>query len=422
MLIASAVITIATGIVAGIAPAAYETRRLHANPLCAITASDRARQRFRHALVVLEITVTIALLVVTSSMVAGYQRARAAEMGFRTGPLMSARVENAGGVPVATILDALNRLPGVEAAAAGTSVPLSAYGPRQRVASDATGANAIVAERAAISDGFFAALNVPMRAGRAFSRQDSPATRTAIVNETLARHLTPGRDPIGSRVWVDQAAFDIVGVVADYSGNPIQPPDLAAKLFLPLAMESKELKRLQFLVRAAGDPASLLQTMRREIRDAAPGNLVTGSYTLDQILTVMGQEMWVGTAPLMPLIAIGMLLTSAGIYGVLAFAITRRSRELAVRVAIGASRRDLIRLVAAHSLRLVATGSALGFAVTFGLTRIVRAGGGGGSIFDPAWPSFVIPVLIVVVIGALATWVPSRRALRINPAALLRTL
>jgi ABC-type antimicrobial peptide transport system permease subunit len=247
------------------------------------------------------------------------------------------------------------------------------------------------------------------------------STRTAIVNETLARHLSPARDAIGSRVWIDQTAYDIVGVVADYSGNPFQPPDLAAKMFLPLGPESKDLKRLQFLVRATGDPVPLVQTARRVIRDAAIGNIVTGAYTLDQIVAVMGQEMLVGTAPLVPLIAIGMLLTTAGIYGVLAFAIARRSRELAVRVAVGASGGDLIRLVAAHSLRLVAAGCVFGIGVTFGLSRIVRAGGGGGSIYDPGWPAFAIPVLIVAVIGVLATWIPSRRALRINPAVLLRT-
>jgi ABC-type antimicrobial peptide transport system permease subunit len=116
-----------------------------------------------------------------------------------------------------------------------------------------------------------------------------------------------------------------------------------------------------------------------------------------------------------------MLLTTAGIYGVLAFAITRRSRELAVRVAIGASRRDLVRLVTAHSLRLVALGSTCGIGVTFALARIVRAGGGAGTIYDPAWPAFVIPLVIVSVIGAVATWIPSRRAMRINPADVLRT-
>ena len=130
--------------------------------------------------------------------------------------------------------------------------------------------------------------------------------------------------------------------------------------------------------------------------------------------------MLVGTAPLVPLIAIGTLLTAAGIYGVLAFALTRRSRELAVRMAIGASPRDVVRLVAAHTVRLVLAGSAIGIGVTFVLSRIVRAAGGAGSLFDPAPHVFVWPVLAVIAIGAVATWVPSRRALRINPAVLLR--
>jgi ABC-type antimicrobial peptide transport system permease subunit len=131
--------------------------------------------------------------------------------------------------------------------------------------------------------------------------------------------------------------------------------------------------------------------------------------------------MLTGTAPLAPLVATGMLLTAAGIYGVLAFAITRRSKELAVRVAIGASGRDVVRLVCAHSLRLIAVGIVLGVGATFALTRVARASGGGGSVFDPGWSAFAVPALIVLAIGALATWIPSRRALKINPAVLLRT-
>jgi putative ABC transport system permease protein len=319
------------------------------------------------------------------------------------------------------VLDVVNHLPGVAAAAASTSVPLAAFGPRERVASDSAGSTAIVVERATISIAFFSVLEVPLRAGRAFTSQDSPTTRTAIVNESLGHRLFPGRDAIGRQVWIGQTAYDVVGVAADYSNNPLQPPDFASKLFLPMAPASRDAKRLQLLVRAAGDPVPLVQVVRRGIRDAAPGNIVTSAYTFEQIIAVMGQEMLLGTAPLAPLIAIGMLLTTAGIYGVLAFAITRRSRELAVRVAIGASGRDLVRLVTVHSLRLVALGTSCGIGVTFALARVVRASGGGGSIYDPAWPAFVIPIVIVGVIGAVATWIPSRRAMRINPAVLLRT-
>ena len=250
-----------------------------------------------------------------------------------------------------------------------------------------------------------------MKAGRVFTNQDSAAARSAIVNETLARQLFPGRSAIGGQLWIARTAYDIVGIVADYSNHPFETRNSAPKVFLPLPPESTEVKRQSFLIRAAADPAPLVQTVRREVRNAASGNAVTSDFTFDQILTVMGQEMLVGTAPLVPLIAIGMLLTTTGIYGVLAFAIARRSKELALRIAIGASARDL----------LVAIGTVLGIAAMFGLTQIVRAGGGAGSPFDPAWPAFAIPVAIVVAIGALATWIPSRRAMRINPAILLRT-
>jgi ABC-type antimicrobial peptide transport system permease subunit len=116
-----------------------------------------------------------------------------------------------------------------------------------------------------------------------------------------------------------------------------------------------------------------------------------------------------------------MLLTAAGIYGVLAFAVTRRSRELAVRVAVGAGRWDVVRLVSTQSLKLVAAGCTLGIGLTFALSRLVRASGGAGSIWDPAPTAFIVPLIVVAIIGAFATWRPSARALRINPADLLRT-
>jgi putative ABC transport system permease protein len=115
-----------------------------------------------------------------------------------------------------------------------------------------------------------------------------------------------------------------------------------------------------------------------------------------------------------------MLLTMAGIYGVLSFAVTRRARELAIRIAIGASGRDLVRLVSGQAVRLVATGVVLGITLTFGLAKVLSTYGGGGSIFDPQPRVFLIPGLVVVVISGLATWIPSRRARKIDPAVLLR--
>lgn len=421
VLVQTAVIALVTGIVAGITPALYETRRLHTNPLRIMAGSDRVRQRVRHALVVFEVAVTIALLVVTTAMIDGYRRTTRAQLGYATRPLMVARVENPKGVPAARVLDVLNNLPGVAVAAASSSVlPFASRGTQHAVAVDATGVDAIVAGQTGITGRFFDVLGVPMHAGRTFSDRDS-ASRAVIVNESLAKRLFPNRSPVGSQIWIEQSPFDVVGVVADYASNPMRQGTTDAAVFLPLPVESGEATRVSFVIRAQGDPAPLVQAVRREVREALVGTAVTTAYTIDQILDVAGQEILMGTAPLFPLIAIGMLLTTAGIYGVLAFAITRRSRELALRVAVGAGARDLIRLVVAHTARLLVTGSLVGIAITFGLSRLVRAGGGAGSIYDPPVHAFIVPVLIVMVIGALATWIPSRRVLEIDPVVLLRT-
>ena len=161
--------------------------------------------------------------------------------------------------------------------------------------------------------------------------------------------------------------------------------------------------------------------MRRELRDAAVGNQVSSAYTLDDVRQVSGQEVLIGTAPLFPLIVIGVLLTTAGIYGVLAFAVARRAREMAVRVAIGASGHDLIRLVTMHTLRLVGTGGAIGIGLTFALGRLVRASGGAGSMFDPTLVAFLVPIGVILVSAVLATWFPARRAAAIDPVEMLRT-
>lgn len=422
LFVESALMTLAAGIIAGLMPALYETRRLHTNPLNSLASSDRVRQRWRHALVVVEITVTIALLVELGGMINGYQRTLDADMGFNRRPLLSASIENTHGIHLGETLEVVRRLPGVAAAAAATSVPFMGAATTQRLHTDDSAAAAdIAAERIGATPALFATLGVPLVGGRDFAPGDSTANRAAIVNEALAKALFGGGNAVGGRIRLENGdRLDIVGVAGDYANNQFQPPHLSPKFFVPLALDASDVKQIRLLLRAGAEPAPLVQTLRQEIRRSLAGTVVAGAFTYDEITIVGAKELLVGTAPLVPLIAIGMLLTTAGIYGVLAFAITRRSRELAVRVAIGATARDLVRLVTAHSLRLVVLGTTLGVGLTFALSRIVRASGGAGGVYDPDWPSFVVPVAIVVAIGAAATWIPSRRALAINPAVVLR--
>jgi putative ABC transport system permease protein len=421
ILLQSALTVLAAAVLSGIGPALVETGRLRGGPMTAFRSSERTRQHWRHALVVLEIAVTVALLVVAAAMLDGYRRNFTADLGYQTHPLLALRVENRDGVPTARLLEMLAARQDVAAAAASTTVPYATSGSLERVATDASGSQAVVAERGSVTSGFFAALGVPVRRGRAFAASEPVAARTAIVNETLARRLFAGRDPIGGRVWLGPTSYEVVGVVADYANTPFQPAARDPKIFLPFGQPEQDATGVQFLVRTTRPPAATLDRLQSDLRGATAGNVVSRAFTLDQVIAGAGQEILVGTAPLVPLVGITMLLTAIGIFGVLAFAVERRSRELALRVALGATSRALLAGVVRHSLYLVACGTGLGVAATFVLTRLVRASGGGGSVFDPGSAAFLPPTVAILVVAAIASWVPSRRALRVNPASLLRT-
>ena len=420
ILLLSAAIAILSGAFAGIGPALLETRRLHGNPLRMMQSSDRVRQRWRHTLVVLEIAITVALLVVSTTMVNSYRRHLSFNPGFATAPLATIRVEQAGGVNITEILDILKRTPGVAAAAASTTIPYTGFGGRQRIAPDASGSTSFMAEVGSISADFFGTLGVSMRAGRAFTPHDTPDLRVTILSETMTRRVFGTRDPVGQRLWISNQPHDVVGVVADYANGTFQSPERLARAFVPLASGKTTREEVPFLIRGNSDPVALLDTFRRAVQQEQAGSLVTRGLTIEQAMTFGGREMLAATAPLMPLVATGLFLTAVGIYGVLAFTVTRRSRELALRLAIGATRADLRRFVAAESVRLIVIGTMFGVGATFGLSQIGRAAGGGGSMMDPNWVSFLTPVVIIAVIAALATWIPLRRALRLDPSVLLR--
>jgi len=346
----------------------------------------------------------------------GYRRWMRPSMGFDTRPLLSANVENPNGIPVGPLLDLIGRLPGVQSAAASTSVPLRMRAASTRVAG-ARGAEAITVERAAVTPSFFGTLGARLLAGRGLQEGGAEPGREAVLGDTLASRLFPNGRALGATAWIDGVPHEVVGIVADYADRPLQPAGTRTRVYTGLPAAPT---RVSFLVRAA-DPAGLTRSLARGLRDGAPGNVVGGSHTLDQVIRAGGEEILVGTAPLAPLISIGLLLTAAGVYGVLAFSVARRGRELAVRAAVGANGRQLVQLVAAQLFALVGGGLALGIGATFALSRVIRASGGAGSVFDPGPVAFVVPVAVVALLAAAAAWLPARRAGAIDPVRLLRT-
>lgn len=280
----------------------------------------------------------------------------------------------------------------------------------------ATGAEMHPAERAAIGPAFLATLGATLREGRDFSPVErGNLSRAVLVNEVLAGRLWHGAPALGQSLWIGGQAFDVIGVVRDYAYDSLRRP--GAMFFVPLPDEP--VIEMPFLVRAATSPGQLRDTVRREIAALAPGNTVTRAFGLQEIAEIGAQELLATGLPLMPLVAVAMLLTSAGVYGVLSFAVARRSTELAVRMAVGATRGHIVRSLAAQSARVVVAGSIGGIVTTLALTRLAQ---GAGGIFDsPGWAAFLVPLLIVSAIGALATWLPARRAMRIEPSQLLRS-
>jgi putative ABC transport system permease protein len=341
------------------------------------------------------------------------------DVGFPTAFLMTARVENPGGVDVARVLDVLRAMPGVESAGAGTALPMAVGAPTERVSS-VPGSIALAAERVSITPAYFTTLDVPMRAGRTFTAADARGQPpVAIINETLARQLWGDRNIVGERITAGGNAYEIVGIVAGYASGPMRGS--VPRYYLPFAFEPSP-ARLQVFVRATDDPRPLVTRIRREVRLLGPAYSVPSAFAFDDVIEVGAREIVAFAVAMSPLLAIGVFLTATGTFGVLAFAIARRAKELALRMALGAGRSEVARVVIVQTLGLLTIGSTFGVAVTFGLSRMVGAAGGGGSSFGtPGWEAFAIPVLVVLGAGTLASWIPIARAVRIDPAMLLKT-
>lgn len=409
-------IVLGAGLLAGLAPALYETRRLALSPRAAAHAHERVRQRFRHALVVFEIAVTGALLVVTGALVSAWQRTLAYDPGFDPRRVIAARVSGEAGLPFETLLERARRMPGVRNAALSNSVPMAASGPDAIIGVDVAGTLTITAERAIVSPDYLALVGLPVRRGRALPHQDGSASaRVALVNDIVAQRLWPAGGEIGRQIYVDGVAHEVVGRVAARAETALGRP--RATLYVPLAQMTPAPTHLEVVVLSAGDASRIAAPLRAALA-SAPGTRVLRLATLRDVQRVAGEEILATVFPLLPLIATAVLLAATGIYGVLAFAMSRRARELAVRLALGASRRDIVSLVAAQGLRLVGAGAVCGIGATWLLTRAAQ---GAGGVFDrPGWATFGAAGILLAVIGIAATWLPARRAMRLDPAAVLR--
>ena len=293
--------------------------------------------------------------------------------------------------------------------------------PKQTVALDDRSSNELSVERNAVTPSFFDTLGVVMRSGRTFAEHERSESGVVVINEALARRLLGTTAALGRQIWITRVPHVVVGVVADYATTYQEFQAIAPKFFVPLDPQPRQERFVYVLTRADGNVDSITQPLQRALRSATGGNPITEVFTYLGMADVINREWLVALAPLPPLIGMGIGLTAAGIYGVLAFAIARRTRELAIRVSLGASGRDQILLVSLRSLRLVGIGTAIGVGLTFALAQVARAADAAGSYLYPPWAAFVLPIAVMLTVAVIATWLPMLRARRIDPVVLLRT-
>lgn len=432
----AAAISLVAGLLAGLAPALLGARTPVSDVLRdggRAGTAGRPRSRLRSALVVAQVAVSFVLLVSGALFIRSARSAKHMEMGFTRDRLLLAQTDlslhriSAAGAPAIQdrFLEGIRALPGVERAALGTHIPLQGnYNTRtlfidDRPAQAPEGVSTVGS--ASVTPEYIAALGLRLLAGRDFAgRDDSTSQRVVIVNKALAEALWPGLDPLGQHVRLEKGGppVQVVGVVgnAHYILLGEQPRQFA---YFPLAQQPS---RVSFMVvkTRASDPSSLTADVRRAVHEVNPSLLIYGVRTmgahLDQGIALFFVN--IGATLATAIGMLGLLQTIVGLYGVLSYAVAQRSREISIKLALGARTTVVIREVLGQGTLLVGIGLVGGALLAFALTRAMSSLLYGISPTDAI--AFGGSVLVVGALAFVSSYIPAWRASRVPPASAIR--
>jgi putative ABC transport system permease protein len=396
--------------------------------------SGQSASRVRRALVVAEIAVTVVLLVGAGLLARSFAGLQRVDPGFDVQNLLVLRiapdVTRYKGAPLVTdyfgrVFNSIGELPGVASAAAVTVLPMSTIGsdfyrPYWLEGARPAGNAEAQANVRMATPGYFNTLGLPLVSGREFSAQDAiDAPRVIIINESLARIAWKGEDPVGRSLILDYqggaTARQVVGVVRDarYKGPRSDP---SPEIFIPHAQNPYLV--MNVLVRTTIDPAALAQSARAQALKVDPDQPVHSVTTMERLLAATMQEDRFAMLFVALFAAAGLLTAATGVYALLAYTVAQRRREIAVRMAIGASSSSVARLIVMESLTLALVGCVLGALGVAAVSQLARSILFGIAPQDPLTLVTTAAVLFTVVLAA--SWLPARRAARINPVAAMR--
>ena len=397
-------------------------------------SGSRRQQRLRGALVVVEVALALLLLTGSGLLLKSFANLRNLELGFNPDRLLTMNVGLPNGYkePAQTVsyfqqtLANLKQLPGVDAAGICFSLPMTGAGATDSVwiegRPDPPKGEEPVLRGGSVSTDYFKAMGIPFLRGRAFSDDEVWLGRPVIiVNEAFSRRFFSGEDPVGKRIKVggqDRPYSTIVGVVA----NHIQPGIdnlIWEEMFYPYVNTvDPPLRGMNLVVKTTGDPTAISSAVVNEMRKADRLITITRVRTMDDLRATALQSdrfnLWLmGSFALLAL-----LLAALGIYGVMSYTTAQRTRELGIRLALGAQTGDVLKLVAVQGMKLVLIGVALGLLGSFALTRLMESLLFGVGTTDPV--TFSLVPLLLGVVSFAACYIPARRATRVDPLIALR--
>jgi putative ABC transport system permease protein len=430
-------VSITTAALFGIAPALYTTKANLNESLKeggGRSSAGAGRARLRQGLVVGEIALSLVLLTGAGLMIAtfaelidtnpGFDPHRVVTMDFW---LIGSQYESTPEIANfnRAVEQRIRSLPGIEAVGiVAAGLPLERGGNNGVKIAGGKERGWLNADYREVSPGYFAAMGIPLKLGRVFAETDSDtATPVVIINESFAQRYFAGRNPLGEHVYVSRISCEVVGVVGDvksYIDAPANPTT-----FIPAMQALYGASKLfegwfprSIVIRTNGDPLSLSRTLRETVAAVDPLVPTGPIRTMDQ---VRSRSLALQSFMMLLLSIFGGLalaLASVGVYGVISFAVSQRTREIGIRIALGARRGDILKMVLREGLRVVLAGMAAGIAAAFLLTKLLAGLVYGVSIRDPV--IFVLASLLLAAVALFACWIPARRATRVDPMVALR--
>lgn len=424
-------VTLATGLAIGLLTALRATRVVPHESLKegGRSSGAGAHQRLRSSLVVTEMALALVLLIGAGLCLQGLRQARRTQLGLEPDRVLTASLQiGMNGYTPETGLgfyrelrQRLLAIPGVEESALASWFPLGLFGCKgsgvfvegyeRPPGEDPTYEFAIVSPR------YFATLGIPLAAGRDFDDADTmDAERVAIVNQAFAQRFWPGADPLGRRFMTRGEWRRIVGVTPTAKYNRLDEASWPF-FFLPDQQGVSDLD-LGLAVRTKGDPTALVSAVRSAVSGLDPRVDTLRTLPLREHVESVYFSRRMASGLLLFLGATALALAALGVYGIVAYAVAQRTQEFGLRMALGASRRDVVWLVLRNSLVLTALGCGVGLVLSLALGRLVGSFLSGVSPFDPA--TYAVAPVFLGVVALLASGFPARRATRVDPGVALR--